>query len=108
MIGTEDWLKKGLMLVKKSLKSGEIGICQKLETEIYEFVQKKNKRNIIKKLNNKNKIMTVFQKHGLKMNLDKTEVMWVGKQREELNIRLEGKDIIKASKEFCVSGWKYI
>ena len=27
------------------------------------------------------------------MNLDKTEAMWVGKQREELNIRLEGKDI---------------
>ena len=39
----------------------------------------------------------MFKKHGLKMNLDKTEVMWVGKQREELNIRLE---------EFCVSGWK--
>ena len=35
----------------------------------------------------------MFKKHGLKMNLDKTEVMWVGKQREELNIRLEGKDI---------------
>ena len=25
------------------------------------------------------------------MNLDKTEVMWVGKQREDVNIRLEGK-----------------
>ena len=35
----------------------------------------------------------MFKKHGLKMNLDKTEVMWVGKHREELNIRLEGKDI---------------
>ena len=32
----------------------------------------------------------MFKKHGLKMNLDKTEVMWVGKQGEELNIRLEG------------------
>ena len=31
----------------------------------------------------------MFKKHGLKMNLDKTEVMWVGRQREELNIRLE-------------------
>ena len=28
----------------------------------------------------------MFKKHGLKMNLDKIEVMWVGKQREELNI----------------------
>ena len=35
----------------------------------------------------------MFKKHGLKMNLEKTEVMCVGKQREELNIRLEGKDI---------------
>ncbi|KAI0231116.1 mRNA-capping enzyme [Lamellibrachia satsuma] len=35
----------------------------------------------------------VFKKHGLKMSLEKTEVMWVGHQREELNIRLDGKDI---------------
>ena len=35
----------------------------------------------------------MFKKHGLKMNLDKTEVMRVGRQREELNIRLEEKDI---------------
>ena len=27
------------------------------------------------------------------MNLDKTEETWVGKQREELNIRFEGKYI---------------
>ena len=33
------------------------------------------------------------KKHGLTMNFDKKEVMWVGKQREELNIMLEGKDI---------------
>ena len=26
----------------------------------------------------------MFKKHGLKMNLDKTEVMWVGTQRKEL------------------------
>ena len=39
--------------------------------------------------------------HGLKMNLDKTEVMWVGKQRKELNIRLEEKDINKQVKN-CV------
>ena len=35
----------------------------------------------------------MFKRHGLNMNLDKTEVMLVGKQREELDIRLEGKDI---------------
>ena len=35
----------------------------------------------------------MFKKHGLKMNFDKRELMWVGKQREDLNIRLEGKEI---------------
>ena len=35
----------------------------------------------------------MFKKHGLNMNIDKTEVMWVGKQSEELNIRLEEKYI---------------
>ena len=35
----------------------------------------------------------MFKKHGLKMNLDKTEMMWVGKQSEELNIRLKEKYI---------------
>ena len=35
----------------------------------------------------------VFEKHGLRMSLEKTEVMWVGHQREELNIMLDGKEI---------------
>ena len=35
----------------------------------------------------------VFKKDGLRMSLEKTEVMWVGRQREELNIRLSGKEI---------------
>ena len=35
----------------------------------------------------------VFKKHGLRMSLEKTEVMWIGHQREELNIRLDGKEI---------------
>ena len=41
--------------------------------------------------------------YGLKMNLDKTEVMRVGKQRDELNIRLEEKDI-KQVKHFVYLG----
>ena len=42
----------------------------------------------------------MFKKHGIKTNLDKTEVMWVGKQREALNIRSEGKYIKQVNK--CV------
>ena len=33
----------------------------------------------------------MFMKHDVKMNLDKTELMWVGKQREKLNTMLEVK-----------------
>ena len=32
-----------------------------------------------------------FHKHGLKISLEKTEVIWVRQQRKEMNIRLEGK-----------------
>ena len=47
----------------------------------------------------------MFKKHGLKMNLNKIEVMWVGKQREELNIRLNEKDIfIKQVTNFVYLG----
>ena len=44
----------------------------------------------------------VFEKHGLRMSLEKTEVMWVGHQREELNIRLDGKEIKQ------VDGFEYL
>ncbi len=46
----------------------------------------------------------MFKKHGLKMNIDKTEVMWIGKQREELNIKLEGKYINKQVKNVVYLG----
>ena len=35
----------------------------------------------------------VFKKHGLKMSREKTEVMWAGHQREDLNISLDGNEI---------------
>ena len=35
----------------------------------------------------------VFEKHGLRMSLEKTEVVRVGHQREEWNNRLDGKEI---------------
>ena len=52
--------------------------------------------------------MERFKKYGLTMNLDKTEVMWIGKQREESNIRLEGKAFKQVKGLTSVSGWKYI
>ena len=35
----------------------------------------------------------LFTKHGLKLNLEKTEVLHIGHQREELDIELEGKNL---------------
>ena len=35
----------------------------------------------------------LFTKHGLKLNLEKTEVLHIGHQREELDIELEGKKV---------------
>ena len=35
----------------------------------------------------------MFKKYGLRMSLENTEMMWAGHQREELNIRLDGKEI---------------
>ena len=35
----------------------------------------------------------LFTKHGLKLNLEKTEVLHTGHQREELDIELEGKKL---------------
>ena len=31
-----------------------------------------------------------FAKHGLKISMEKNEVMWVGQQRKYMNIWLEG------------------
>ena len=44
----------------------------------------------------------MFKKHGLMMNLDKTEMMRVGKQREELNIRPKGKYLKQVKKMLCI------
>ena len=37
--------------------------------------------------------MEAFGKHGRKMSMEKTEVMWVRQRRKYMNIRLEGKEI---------------
>ena len=35
----------------------------------------------------------LFTRHGLKINLEKTEVLHIGHQREELDIELDGKKL---------------
>ena len=39
------------------------------------------------------RVISLFIKHGLKLNLEKTEVMHIGHQKEELVIEMEGKKL---------------
>ena len=39
----------------------------------------------------------LFTRHGLKINLAKTEVLHIGHQREELDIELEGKKLTQGT-----------
>ncbi len=39
----------------------------------------------------------LFTRHGLKINLGKTEVLHIGYQREELDIKLEGKNLTQGT-----------
>ena len=34
-----------------------------------------------------------FRKHGLRINLEKTEVMWIGEQEIDLHVDVDGKTI---------------
>ena len=44
----------------------------------------------------------LFTRHGLKINIDKTEVLHIGHQKEELDIKLEGKELTQ------VDSFKYL
>ena len=38
-----------------------------------------------------------FRKHGLRLNLEKTEVMWIGEQVVDLHVAVDGKTIKQAN-----------
>ena len=46
----------------------------------------------------------LFTRHGLKINVEKTEVLHIGHQREELDIELEGKKLTQGD-SFVYLGW---
>ena len=45
-----------------------------------------------------------IKKNGLKLNLEKTEVLHIGHQREELDIELEGKKLNQRDSFVCLGG----
>ena len=46
----------------------------------------------------------MFTIHGLKLNLEKTEVLHIGHQREELGIEMEGKKLTQRDSFLCRGG----
>ena len=49
----------------------------------------------------------LFTKQGLKLNLEKTEVLHIGHQREELDIELEGKNLAQRDRFVYLGGDVY-
>ena len=62
--------KKDVLM--KMMYAGDLTIIAESKPELQEVLEEWNR---------------MFKKHGLIMSLKKTEIMWVGHQREELNIR---------------------
>ena len=46
----------------------------------------------------------IFTRHGLKINVEKTEVLHIGLQREELDIELEGKELTQGDSFVYLGG----
>ena len=46
----------------------------------------------------------IFSKHGLRVSLDKREVLWVGQQKKDLDIRLHGKKLNQRDSFVYLSG----
>ena len=46
----------------------------------------------------------LFTRHGRKINLEKTEVLHIGRQREELDIELEGKKLTQGDNFVYLGG----
>ena len=46
----------------------------------------------------------LFTRHGLKLNLENTEVLHIGHQKEELDIELEGKKLTQGDSSVYLGG----
>ena len=46
----------------------------------------------------------IFGKHGLRVSLEKTEVLWVGQQKKDLDIRLDGKKLNQQDSSVYLGG----
>ena len=62
--------------VKKLLYTDDVALVANGKQELQETLEERDR---------------LFTRHGLKINLEKTEVLQIGHQREELDIELEGK-----------------
>ena len=79
--------------MKKLLYSDDLALVANGKHELHESLEKWN---------------GLFTRHGLKINIEKMEVLHVGHQREELDIELEGKKLTQGDSfvylGVCVGG----
>ena len=75
-----------LFITVMNLISGEVSEQEEVKKILYtddQAVVADNKVGLQKTLQESNNIL---RKHGLRMNLEKTEVMWIGKQEVDLHV----------------------
>ena len=84
-----------LFIMVMNLVSGKVSEQEELKKILYAddlTVVDDNKENLQKTLQ---ELSNIFRKHGLRMNLEKTEVMWIGEQEVDLHVVVDGKAIKK-------------
>ena len=82
-----------LFIMVMNLISGKVSKQKELKKILYAdnlAVVGDNKEDLQKTLQ---ECSNIFRKHGLRMNLEKTKVMWIGEQEVELHVVVDGKTI---------------
>ena len=92
-VGVGFSLESLLFIMVMNLISGKVSEQEELKKILYAddlAVVVDNKEDLQKALQKWN---NTFRKHGLQMNLEKTEAMWIGKQEVNLHVVVDGKTI---------------
>ena len=82
-----------LFIMVMNLISGKVSEQEELKKMLYAddlAVVADNKEDLQKTLQ---ELSNTFRKHGLRMNLEKTEVMWIGEQDVDLHVVVDGNTI---------------
>ena len=93
-----------LFIMVMNLISGKVSEQEELKKILYAddlAVVADNKKDLQKTLQ---EWSNTFRKHGLQMNLEKTEVMWIGEQEVDLHVVVDGKAIKQVNRFVYLGG----